>query len=73
MKQRNSFFFTAVSYRISRPVTKILLLPSGDSHPICPRCDITMDREYMRFCDRCGQHLGWNLFRFASVIYPPYP
>jgi len=61
----------ATSYRIPLQVTEILLFSSGDSYPICPRCDGFVEREYMNFCDQCGQRLGWNLFKFASVVHAP--
>ena len=63
---------SALSYRIPLSVNKVLLLASGDSYPICPRCDCTFDREYMNFCDRCGQRLGWEFFEFANIVQAPY-
>lgn len=62
---------TAFSYRIPLQVNKILLFASGDSYPICPRCDCTIDREYMHFCDRCGQRLSWELFEYAHIVQAP--
>ena len=62
---------SAILYRLPLPVTKVLVLLCGDGYPICPRCDCAMDREYMRFCDRCGQHLSWELFDYAKVIHAP--
>lgn len=38
--------------------------------PICPRCQITMEREFQAFCDRCGQALDWKCFNRATVILP---
>ena len=70
-RQRNFFVFLAVQYRIPLPVKEILQLPNGDGYPICPRCDMTIEREYMHFCDRCGQKLSWEQFDYASVIYAP--
>lgn len=70
-RQRNFFVFPAVQYRIPLPVKEILQLPNGDGYPICPRCDMTIEREYMHFCDRCGQKLSWEQFDYASVIYAP--
>lgn len=58
-----------VSYRFPRPVIKVLLLPNNDSFPLCPRCGISLEREYMTFCDRCGQHLAWNLFPLVINQY----
>ena len=62
---------SAVLYRLPLPVTRVLVFSRGDSYPICPRCDCTVDREYMHFCDRCGQHLSWALFDYAKVIHAP--
>ncbi len=28
--------------------------------PVCPRCKCSMERDYQRFCDRCGQALDWR-------------
>ena len=33
---------------------------------LCPRCDITLEREYQSFCDRCGQRLNWNRLHKAK-------
>ena len=62
---------SAILYRLPLPVTKVLVFSCGDNYPICPRCDCTAGREYMRFCDRCGQHLSWQLFDCAKVIHAP--
>lgn len=62
---------SAILYRLPLLVTKVLVFPHGDSYPICPRCDCTMVREYMRFCDRCGQRLDWKLFDHAKVVHAP--
>ena len=62
----------AVSFRLPMPVTERLTFRNGGGFPICPRCDVSMEREYMRFCDRCGQRLNWRDFDNAKVryIYP---
>ena len=62
-------FADAVSYRIPLPVTKVIAY-SKTTYPICPRCTQSLEREYMAFCDRCGQKLNWDLFEHAKVIYP---
>ena len=36
--------------------------------PVCPRCQITLEREYQAYCDRCGQALNWCDFAKAVVI-----
>ena len=46
-----------------KPVTEHIVLPSAHGpslYYLCPNCKILLPREYMRFCDCCGQRLGWN-------------
>lgn len=31
------------------------------TYPVCPRCGIMLEREYVRFCDNCGQKLEWKV------------
>jgi hypothetical protein len=62
----------AISYRTPMEVTRILKLKSGNLYPVCPRCKITVDREYMKFCDRCGQRLGWAEIKDAIIVYPGF-
>lgn len=62
-----------LTYRIGLQVTKVIYLPHyGSSYPLCPRCHCSLEREYMRFCDRCGQRLMWNHLDHAEVVYPPF-
>ena len=68
---RNSYIFTAMTYRVPFAVTEVFVFANGHSYPVCPRCNRSMDREYMRFCDRCGQRLGWKQFDYASIVRPP--
>lgn len=60
----------AISYRIPLEVRVVVMYPNGISFPECPRCKETIEREYMRFCDRCGQKLGWKNFDHAVVLHP---
>ena len=34
----------------------------------CPRCKTTLEREYVAYCDRCGQRLDWESAE-SVVIY----
>lgn len=34
-----------------------------NDHPICPRCGIMLEREWMKFCDNCGQKLDWTEYK----------
>lgn len=58
------------SYRLQMPVTEVMIFPDGNAYYVCPRCHITVEREFMSFCDRCGQHLGWKSYKKARKIYP---
>lgn len=40
-----------------------------DSYPVCPGCGHTIDREFMAYCDRCGQKLSWKGYQKAEVEY----
>ncbi len=57
-----------LSFRVPMPVRETLLMKNGDSFPVCPRCRVTMEWEYMSFCDRCGQALDWERYEDAKVI-----
>ena len=34
----------------------------------CPRCEIPIDREFQKYCDRCGQKLDWIGKNKAKLI-----
>ena len=63
----------ALAFRTSMPVTEVLRLECDGDYPICPRCHISLEREYMKFCDRCGQRLCWCDYKNARVISPNLP
>lgn len=52
----------SISYRVEQHVTRYRTYPKGNSYPVCPRCGADIDREYMSFCDQCGQRLSWARF-----------
>lgn len=63
----------ALEYRRPMRVTEIMVHSSAWGElgwAVCPRCGITMEREFMSFCDRCGQRLDWSGYEYATVIYP---
>lgn len=54
--------------RSPMPVTEIVHLAWGKEitcFPVCPRCGISLEREYQAYCDRCGQCLSWRDFSRA--------
>lgn len=70
--KRTDTLLRAISYRIAVPVTKwIQLSVSEHCYPVCPRCEISMDREYVSFCDRCGQKLSWDYIDHGEILIAP--
>ena len=45
------------------------LCHGAPAYPVCPRCEKTMEREYIAFCSRCGQKLDWENFQEARIVY----
>lgn len=71
MRWHKLSLLSIAAYRVPMDVDAIRLLAGGESYPICPRCGITMDREYMAYCDRCGQRLGWERIDLAAIVTKP--
>ena len=62
----------AASYRVAAPVTAVVRYPAcGLCCPVCPRCGRSLEREYVSFCDRCGQKLGWDRIDRARILLAP--
>lgn len=57
-------------YRKALLVQELVVFSDGACYYICPRCRITLDREFVSYCDRCGQRLGWKGYRKARIINP---
>ena len=49
-------------------VRRYSFCPELSTYPLCPSCNLPMEREYQRFCDHCGQALDWKGFSHAVVI-----
>lgn len=45
-----------------------VLVHVWDWYPLCPRCGVSTDRDYQRFCDNCGQRLKWNYSKMKPVV-----
>lgn len=52
-----------------QPVTEIRVFRNHEQFPVCPRCQLTMEREYQAFCDRCGQALDWSRFPKVLIVF----
>lgn len=65
-------WFSARSYRRPMAVRELMVFPAikqDTSFYVCPRCRVTMEREFMRYCDRCGQRLNWAHYEQARIVY----
>ena len=56
----------AVRHGIPMPVTQVRLYPTA-AYSVCPNCRTTLDREFVAYCDRCGQRLSWNGYGRATA------
>lgn len=57
-----------LQYRLPMTVTTALEFGGGNIYPRCPRCQVSMEREYMAFCDRCGQRLEWSKWDEVEIL-----
>jgi len=69
--QKEVALSSAESFRVPMTVAEIILFKNGDAYPVCPHCHISLEREYQRFCDRCGQALDWTTFSKALIVLKP--
>lgn len=56
--------FDFTPYRLPMRVTEYSLhrdtFQMESAYFFCPRCDVTLERDYQAYCDRCGQCLNWE-------------
>ena len=72
LEKSMGFFISEITYRVALPVTRIVRYPTfGNCFPLCPRCEKSLEREYMSYCDRCGQKLNWDFLSKAKIIEAP--
>lgn len=64
---RSSPLTQSSRYRLPMTVTTIFLCGNGCCYPLCPRCGGCLDREYLKFCNGCGQRLSWLALATAKV------
>lgn len=58
-----------LSYRLPMRVREAVCYHPDAVYPLCPRCNIPLEREYQNYCDRCGQALDWNHYDHVLVIH----
>lgn len=56
-------------YRRPLQIAQVRIFQNRHAYCVCPRCDSSLDREYMSYCDRCGQCLNWREWKKAVPIY----
>ena len=72
--RRKSRMFHAKSRKISarakaKEVTMIrYYMHNQTGYYVCPGCNITFEREYQAYCDRCGQKLAWNMLNKGKIV-----
>lgn len=62
-----------IRYRAPMLVTELMEFDFGRRktyYYVCPQCGITMERELMAYCDRCGQCLDWTEYEKVKIVYP---
>ena len=63
----------ALSFRHGMVVEELMLFDfwsAEEAYYVCPRCKVTMEREFMHYCDRCGQCLDWTAYMQVKIIRP---
>ena len=66
------FFQLLMTYRVPMKVKDATIFPRfplDDIYYHCPRCQRLLDREFMAYCDCCGQCLDWRDYRKARRTY----
>ncbi len=64
------------SFRQAMPVTEGVVFIFEWRKTIyyrCPRCTTTLEREFVSFCDRCGQCLDWKGYKQVKIVRPGKP
>ena len=66
------FFQLLMTYRVPMMVKDLVAFyhfPEDDVYYLCPRCQELLPREFVAYCDRCGQCLDWSEYRKAKRTY----
>lgn len=63
------FLLTIVQFRTPKTVSELMIF-RDTSFFVCPQCGITLEREFMNYCDRCGQCLDWKNYKNPRIVYP---
>ena len=58
----------ACSYRSPMQVKLYMRTWCRDYYPICPRCSSSMDRDFVSYCNQCGQKMAWDQLNEVCFI-----
>ncbi|MCI8808828.1 MAG: hypothetical protein HFF84_01645 [Oscillibacter sp.] len=70
-RHKSLWLWEQLQYRIPMAVEEIHVYPccqSEPAYPVCPKCAMAVEREYIAFCSSCGQRLDWKRFEYARVV-----
>ena len=61
-------FWVLASYRLKMPVKQIMVFPDETGYAVCPKCHVTMEREYVWFIQmslarQIAESTGWQRIR----------
>lgn len=66
------FFQLLMTYRVPMMVDEAIIYRKAftdDLYYRCPRCQTFLARDFMAYCDRCGQCLNWSDYKKARRKY----
>ena len=66
------FFHLLMTYRVPMIVKDMVSFyhfPEDNVYYRCPRCQELLPREFVAYCDRCGQCLDWSDYKKARRTY----
>ena len=71
MSKRKFRMVEQLAYRKPKRVRTVICFSSSSNgmFAVCPTCNRLLDREYMGYCDVCGQKLCWRDIEHAEIIY----
>lgn len=60
------------SFQIPMKVNELVSLHIYDDQDslfyVCPKCKISLERDFQSYCDRCGQRLDWKDYKKAKIV-----
>ncbi len=66
------FLLSLTQFRVPKMVSDLMIFQYV-SFFVCPQCGITLEREFMKYCDRCGQRLDWRNHKNPRIVFPGSP